>query len=92
MEIKLLMVDCFFETLAQSIHEFLIRENIEPPRPHKDPFYHEKCRAFERLQDLRAALLLAIMCNVYAAAFNRRMMFHKSGFLARVAKRKQNRI
>jgi len=33
---------------------------------------------------------LALIFNVYSALFNRRMMFPKSGFLARTGKRKRN--
>jgi len=35
-------------------------------------------------------LQIAMMFNIYAALFNRRMMFPKSGFLARAGKKRRN--
>lgn len=57
----------------------------------RDPYWHLECKEQLEYQAVLFAVLIASFFNIYAAHRYRRMMFSKSGFLARAGKtRKRN--
>jgi len=59
---------------------------------YKDPFFLVKLFQYKRYQNYRHSLLLSMLFNIYTAKRSRKTLISKSGFLARVGRKRKGRL